>query len=154
MTNRPQQVNGTYTVHGKKYNNLVGSRKQVWRGFAYKTAGGLTKDKLFYNTSTRRIVSLVKHFTAKKEQRLLKHGYGTKKGKFGFVKVSTRKNRKMKKGGDGAGVPDLSGVPSVDIALSETTALPPKTEVPAVSTSEVPVVTAGKSKRHSRKSSH
>jgi hypothetical protein len=40
-----------------------------------------------------RIVSKAKHATAKKEMRLLKHGYGTQKGKFGFVKLSGHRGR-------------------------------------------------------------
>ena len=44
-----------------------------------------------------RIVSSKKHITAKKEKRLEKHGYFAKKGKFGYVKRKTRKNRKNKK---------------------------------------------------------
>jgi hypothetical protein len=47
-----------------------------------------------------RVVSKAKHLTAKKEMRLLKHGYGTKKGKFGYVKVGSksrgRKSRSKK----------------------------------------------------------
>ena len=39
-----------------------------------------------------RIVSAKKFQTAKKEMRLVKHGYGAKKGKFGYVKLNkTRK---------------------------------------------------------------
>jgi hypothetical protein len=70
----------------------VGSRRQVWNGTAKHTSGGLTKSDLMM--SHGRIVSKKKHFTAKKEMRLLKHGYGTKKGKFGYVKVGTKKHRK------------------------------------------------------------
>jgi len=44
-----------------------------------------------------RIVSAKKHYTAKKEKRLQKHGFFAKKGKFGYVKKSTRKNRKSSK---------------------------------------------------------
>jgi hypothetical protein len=39
----------------------------------------------------------VKFKTAKKEKRLEKYGYYAKKGKFGYVKKSTRKNRKSSK---------------------------------------------------------
>jgi hypothetical protein len=47
-----------------------------------------------------RIVSKSKYLTAKKENRLLKHGYGTQKGKFGAVRVAvkSRKSRKMSGG--------------------------------------------------------
>jgi hypothetical protein len=71
----------------------IGSRAQVWHRTAKKTSGGLTRNHLMMNKSGR-IVSKAKHNTAKRENRLLKHGYGTKKGKFGFVKVGSRKNRK------------------------------------------------------------
>lgn len=88
---------GTYHVDGKKYPELFGSRVQVWNGNAYKTLGNLTKSQLFYNKN-HRIVSLNKHRTAKKEMRLQKHGYFSRKGTFGYVKKtpksSTRKTRK------------------------------------------------------------
>jgi hypothetical protein len=70
----------------------IGSRRQVWNGTAKRTSGGLTKSDLMM--SHGRIVSKSKHFSAKKEMRLLKYGYGTQKGKFGFVKVGTKKHRK------------------------------------------------------------
>lgn len=81
----------------------IGSRIQVYRGHAKKTSGGLTKSDLMMNKHGR-VVSKAKHMTAKKEMRLLKHGYGTKKGKFGYVKVGSksrsRKSRSKKmKGG-------------------------------------------------------
>jgi hypothetical protein len=91
----------------------IGSRAQVWHGTAKKTSGGLTRNDLIMNKSGR-IVSKAKHNTAKKENRLLKHGYGTKKGKFGFVKIGTRKSRKGSKkmrGGiilGGSGMGELS----------------------------------------------
>ena len=84
---------GMYTVDGKKYKELFGSRTQVFNGNAYKTAGELTKKQLFF-TKNGRIVSRKKHFTAKKEKRLEKHGYFAKKGKFGYVKKTMRKTRK------------------------------------------------------------
>lgn len=81
----------------------IGSRRQVWNGTAKRTSGGLTKTDLMM--SHGRIVSKSKHFSAKKEMRLLKYGYGTQKGKFGFVKIGTKKHRKGHKkmrGGMGA----------------------------------------------------
>jgi hypothetical protein len=69
-----------------------GSRIQVYRGHAKKTSGGLTKSDLMMNKHGR-VVSKAKHFTSKKEMRLLKYGYGTKKGKFGFVKVGSKSRR-------------------------------------------------------------
>lgn len=78
--------NGHYSVHGKRFEELYGSRAQVWHGSAYKTSGGLTKSDLLQNNAGR-IVSKSKHASARKEKRLAKAGYGTKKGHFGFVKT-------------------------------------------------------------------
>lgn len=92
---------------GGKASQTIGTRAQVWHGTAKKTSGGLTKSDLMQNKAGR-IVSRAKHNTAKKEMRLLKHGYGTKKGEFGFVKIGSRKHsrkhrsRKMR-GGSGMG---------------------------------------------------
>jgi hypothetical protein len=89
---------GTYTVKGKKYKELFGSREQVHNETAYKTKAGLTKDDIIMN-KWGRLVSAKKHETAKKEMRLEKYGYSAKKGKFGYVKKNskTRKNKKEKK---------------------------------------------------------
>ena len=86
------EVDGTYTIKGKKYKELFGSREQVMNETAYKTEGLLTKDDLMYNNRGR-IVSRKKFKTAKQEMRLEKYGYGAKKGKFGYVKLGkgTRK---------------------------------------------------------------
>jgi hypothetical protein len=95
-------------MNGGGHSQTIGTRAQVWHGTAKKTSGGLTKSDLMKNKSGR-IVSKAKHNTAKKEMRLLKHGYGTQKGKFGFVKVGSRKHRSRKhrsrkmKGGIGMG---------------------------------------------------
>jgi hypothetical protein len=94
---RPERnENGVYEIKDKKYPELIGSRIQVLRGNAYKTSGGLLVNDLIMNKHGR-VVSALKHKTAKKERRLEKAGYFTKKGKFGFVKRSTRKNRKSSK---------------------------------------------------------
>ena len=82
-----------YHISGKAYSELFGSRQQVMNGTAYKTAGNLTKSQLMMN-KWGRIVSKKKHGTAKKEMRLKKYGYTAKKGKFGYVKIATRKSRK------------------------------------------------------------
>jgi hypothetical protein len=74
----------------------VGSRRQVWNGTAKRTSGGLTKADLIM--SHGRIVSRSKHFSAKKEMRLLKYGYGTQKGKFGYVKIGTGSKKSKSKG--------------------------------------------------------
>ena len=95
MTNRHQRsADGKYHIGGKVFEMLTGSRAQVHHGTAYKTSGGLKKSDLFYNKHGR-IVSKVKHHTAKKEKRLEKAGYKTKKGVFGtFKKGGTRRRRR------------------------------------------------------------
>ena len=116
MTRYSKTGSGKYIVQGKSYEMLMGSRAQVWHGTAYKTSGGLTKNNLMQNKAGR-IVSKDKHMTAKREKRLVKAGYGTKKGKFGFVMMGktgkrmsrgrrgSRKHRgsrsRRQKGGDG-----------------------------------------------------
>jgi len=99
MTRFTKTQSGKYVVNGHTYEMLIGSRALVWHGTACKTNGGLMKKDLMQNKAGR-IVSKAKHATAKKEMRLVKSGYGTKKGKFGFVKLSG-KSRKMR-GGVGA----------------------------------------------------
>lgn len=79
-------IDKKYHIDGKIYTLLIGSRQQVWNGNAYKTSGNLRKKDLFFN-KWGRIVSNLKHHTAKKENRLVKHGFLTKKGVFGFHKV-------------------------------------------------------------------
>jgi hypothetical protein len=80
-----------------------GSRAEVWHGTAKKTSGGLMKNDLVKNKSGR-IVSRSKHNSAKRDRRLIKAGYGTKKGKFGFVLLGNKaksakgKSRKSGKG--------------------------------------------------------
>jgi hypothetical protein len=87
-------ADGTYHIQGHKYEVLEGSRAQVWHGTAYKTPGCLCKSDLIMNKNGR-IVSKRKHTTAKREKRLVKAGFLTKKGQFGFIKKThTRKQRK------------------------------------------------------------
>jgi hypothetical protein len=112
MTRFTKTASGRYMIQGKSYEMLMGSRAQVWHGTAYKTSGGLCKHHLMQNKAGR-IVSKDKHNTAKKERRLVKAGYGTKKGKFGFVMLGKtgkrhgrmsrgrRGSRRHHKGGDG-----------------------------------------------------
>ena len=88
-------ITGTYTVKGKTFKELFGSREQVWNGTAYKTKYGLTKDGLIMN-KWGRIVSADKHETAKKEMRLKKHGYSARKGKFGYVRTKKNKTHRKK----------------------------------------------------------
>jgi len=83
------------------FEQTTGTRAQVWHGTAKKTSGGLTKTALMMNKHGR-IVSKKKHHTAKKEKRLVKAGFLTKKGHFGFIKKGTRRHRSKKmRGGDG-----------------------------------------------------
>ena len=89
-------IKGTYTIKGVEYKELFGSREQVMNGTAYKTPGELTKNQLTWS-KTGRIVSKLKHETAKKEKRLEKHGYFAKKGKFGYVRRNKRQTRKKNK---------------------------------------------------------
>jgi hypothetical protein len=86
---------GTYHIDGKKFKELFGSREQVMNGTAYKTEGLLKKKDLIKN-KWGRIVSLKKHRTAKKEKRLERAGFFAQKGKFGYVKRETRKNKTAK----------------------------------------------------------
>ena len=89
-------ADGLYHIKGKTYKVLRGSRAQVWNGTAYKTEGSLLKGDLV--KSHGRIVSALKHKTAKKEMRLQKYGFFAKKGKFGYVKKSaSRKSRKSRR---------------------------------------------------------
>jgi hypothetical protein len=83
----------------------IGTRAQVWHGTAKKTSGGLTKTQLMMNKHGR-IVSRKKHSTAKRENRLVKAGFLTKKGHFGFIKKGSRKMR------GGTGMPTGTGMPS------------------------------------------
>ena len=100
---RYSKRNGKYQISGKTFSDLSGSRAQVWHGTAYKTSGGLTKHNLMKNKSGR-IVSKSKHTTAKRERRLIKHGFGTRKGHFGVVKLDghtrtkSRRSKKMRGG--------------------------------------------------------
>jgi hypothetical protein len=98
MKRPTKHSDGNYHISGKKYKILKGSRRLVWNHTAYKSPGGLTRDKLMMNKHGR-IVSKKKHATAKKERRLEKAGFKPKKGTFKAFKKSdgTRKNKKSKK---------------------------------------------------------
>ena len=89
-------ITKTYTIKGKEYKELFGSREQVNNGTAYKTKYGLTKEGILMNKNGR-LVSAIKHKTAKQEMRLEKYGYSAKKGKFGYVKTKKRKTTKKNK---------------------------------------------------------
>ena len=88
---------GKYTINGKKYDLLEGSKAQVWHGTAFKTPGGVLHSGLKKNKHGH-IVSVKKSNIAKKEKRLEKAGYYTKKGVFGsFKKNKTIKKSRKKK---------------------------------------------------------
>ena len=97
MTKFSRTSTGKYSVAGKTFDVLIGTRAQVWHGTAYKTTGGLCKPDLMQNKSGR-IVSKAKHHSAKRDKRLVKAGFLTKKGHFGFIK----KDKSMKKGRKGS----------------------------------------------------
>ena len=44
-----KEKDGFYHIKHKKFPQLEGSRASVWHDNAYKTSGGLTKDKLMKN---------------------------------------------------------------------------------------------------------
>jgi hypothetical protein len=99
----------------------IGSRRQVWNGTAKKTSGGLHKSDLIMNKH-HRIVSKNKSISSKKHNRLLEHGYGTKKGKFGFVRIGSKssskkhrkKGKKMRGGYNGLNPSDVNGSYMID----------------------------------------
>lgn len=73
------------TQVGSGRQQRTGSRAQVMHGTAHHTSGGLTKKDLKMN-KWGRIVSRAKSAKAKKDKRLEKAGYKTRKGKFGAIK--------------------------------------------------------------------
>ena len=77
-----------------------GSRAEVMHGTARRTSGGLRKQHLKYNKRGK-IVSKRASARAKKENRLVKAGYKTKKGQFGSFRkgkrVSARRSRRKSK---------------------------------------------------------
>jgi hypothetical protein len=128
MTKFTRTANGRYSVAGHSYDSLIGTRAQVWHGTSYKTSGGLTRTNLMKNKSGR-IVSRSKHLTAKKEKRLVKAGFLTKKGHFGFIKKGSKKGKSRKmRGGNGinyslspskiSGITETSG-PQVQIIAGQ-----------------------------------
>lgn len=119
-------------VHNKTI-KTIGSRAEVWHGTAKKTSGGITKAGLLQNKHGR-IVSRAQHNRAKRENRLVKAGYGTKKGKFGFVLLHGKKSRKNKSKSKRGGAGPDDATPRTDAATpaSAASAAP---AAPAASTS-------------------
>ncbi|MCW5951167.1 MAG: hypothetical protein KIT69_02775 [Propionibacteriaceae bacterium] len=81
---------------GKKFEKAVGTRAEVMHGTASHTSGGLHKEDLKYNNQGK-IVSKKASDRAKKEKRLEKAGYKTKKGEFGAFKDGKKISNKKKK---------------------------------------------------------
>jgi hypothetical protein len=90
-----RQSDGKFHIDGKIYNELKGRRQQVGGGTAYKTSGGLIKADLIQNAKGD-WVSKVKSEDAVENNNLLKYGYGSKKGSFGYVKVKPVQTRRKK----------------------------------------------------------
>jgi hypothetical protein len=95
------------------FEQTTGTRAQVWHGTAKKTSGGLTKSALMMNKHGR-IVSRRKHNTAKKEKRLVKAGFLTKKGHFGFIKKGSRRHRHRSRKMRGGADDDMDGMDGMD----------------------------------------
>tara|TARA_B110000211_G_scaffold74090_1_gene86308 strand:- start:870 stop:1265 length:396 start_codon:yes stop_codon:yes gene_type:complete len=107
----------------------VGSRAEVMHGTAEKTSygkSGLRKKDLKYNKQGR-IVSKKMSARAKKEKRLVKAGYKTKKGVFGSFKegkrLSKRRSRRRRSKKQRGGVTNSPTVGT--IAVMPTTTAPP-----------------------------
>ena len=79
----------------KGFEKATGSRAEVMHGTAAHTSGGLRKEDLTYNKQGK-IVSKKASARAKKENRLEKAGYKTKKGQFGAIKDGKKVSSKKK----------------------------------------------------------
>ena len=94
-------ADGKYHINGKKFDQLVGSRAQVFHGTAYKTTSSAVKPK--GDALTRKDLKMNKHgrivssAKSKKGPMMLKRlhnkGYFTRKGHFGAVKKSAKGRR-------------------------------------------------------------
>ena len=69
--------------------NSIGSRAQVMHGTKGKTSGGLRSSNLKYNKHGK-IVSKKRSAKARKDKRLQKAGWHTKKGTFGSFKRDSK----------------------------------------------------------------
>jgi fructose-1,6-bisphosphatase len=91
---------GKIMVNGKKYMMLVGSRRQVWNGTAYKTGhgkAGLTRKHLMMNKNGN-IVSKKRSVTAKRKKNLGKYIDLARKNKGKtFKKMTKSKTRKRRR---------------------------------------------------------
>lgn len=73
-----------------------GSKAQVMNGTAMMTTGRLKKGDLKYNKRGR-IVSRKRSARAKREKRLEKAGYKTKKGVFGVIKKDESSKKRSRR---------------------------------------------------------
>ncbi len=80
---------------GKSPMKARGTRAEVMHNTALRTPGGLQKKDLKYNKNGR-IVSKKQSARAKRENRLVKAGYVTKKGVFGSELVEKKSPKKKK----------------------------------------------------------
>jgi hypothetical protein len=102
MTKFSKTSSGKYSVSGKTYEALIGTRAQVWHGTAKKTSGGLTKKNLMKNKHGH-IVSKRKHALGKKSiKHLFKLGFKPKKGTMRLFKKGD--GLKKHRGGTGSAV--------------------------------------------------
>ena len=72
---------GKYNISGKIYDNLFGSRHDVWYGNAYKTTGGLIKSDLLMNRNGK-IISKKKCIYETTMSRFEKYGVNASKNVF------------------------------------------------------------------------
>jgi len=103
-----KESDGKYHIAGKKFDQLVGSRAQVYHGTAYKTTSSaikpkgdaLTKKNLKMNKHGRIVSALKSSKGPMMLKRLTNKGYFTRKGHFGAIKKSgsrsTTKRRKRR----------------------------------------------------------
>jgi|UniRef100_A0A6C0C3M4 hypothetical protein len=128
MTKRhTKESDGKYHIDGKKFDQLVGSRAQVFHGTAYKTSSSAVKPKgdalakkHLKKNKHHRIVSVEKSNKGPMMlKRLHNKGYFTRKGHFGAIKkpVKSHKKRKTHKGNKRTGkhVSKRSGLKRVTI---------------------------------------
>jgi len=90
---------GKYHIKGEVFDELEGSRAKVWHKVAYKTKGGLTRDKFIMNKHGK-IVSKAKALADDPLKPLRDAGYKTRKGTFGSFKSKSKtmkKNQKKRK---------------------------------------------------------
>ena len=97
MVKSPRRYNKKPNNSRRTPMNTFGSRTQVMNGNALKTPGNLKKQDLKYNKQGR-IVSKKKSARAQKDNRLVKAGYKTEKGKFGSKFIANQQQSPKKRG--------------------------------------------------------